>query len=91
MTRLALLARDRYWLQIAFVAIAAVAAVAFVLVTDALAFRSPVNLSWMVGLPVVIATVANTDWGRRCVMMLALVPLSLVVSTIVGVNFTSYG
>lgn len=88
MTRLALLARDRYWLQIAFVTIAAVA---FVLVTDALAFRSPVNLSWMVGLPVLIAIVANTDWGRRCVMMLALVLLSLVVSTIVGVNFTSYG
>jgi hypothetical protein len=88
MTGVPLFARDRYWLQIVVVAFAAMA---FVLLTDALAFRSLINISWMVGLPILMALVANTEWGRRCAMMIVLVLVSLGVSMVIGVNFTSYG
>lgn len=88
MTGAPLFARDKYWLQIVVVAFAAIA---FVLLTDALAFRSLVNISWMIGLPILIAFCANTDWGRRCAMMIVLVLVSLGVSMVIGVNFTSYG
>jgi hypothetical protein len=57
-----------------------------VLVTDALAFRSPANLVWMIGLPVAVGMAGNVGWGRRCFMAMALLGVSLV-----GVNFTSYG
>ena len=88
MTSASLFGRDRYWLQIGVIA---VSAMAFVLLTDALAFRSPANISWMVGLPILMALVANTDWGRRCAMAIVLVLVSLGVSMLIGVNFTSYG
>lgn len=81
-------ARHRYLFQVCF--IAAVSTVC-VLVTDALAFRSPVNLAWMIGLPVAVGMIANVGWGRRCFMAMALLAVSLIVGTLVGVNFTSYG
>ena len=82
------LARHRYLIQVGLVAGATAACV---LITDALAFRSPVNLAWMMGLPIMVGVVANPDWGRRCFMAMALLGVSLVVGTLVGVNFTSYG
>jgi len=69
----------------------ATAAAASVLITDALAFRSPVNAAWMIGLPIAVAMSANTGWGRRCFMAIALLGVSLVITVVVGVNFTSYG
>ena len=80
--------RHRYLLQVCF---AAVASTVCVLVTDALAFRSPANLAWMIGLPVAVGMAGNVGWGRRCFMAMALVSVSLIVGTLVGVNFTSYG
>ncbi|WP_335311074.1 hypothetical protein [Sphingomonas phyllosphaerae] len=59
--------------------------------TDALAFRSPANLVWMLGLPVAVGMATNVGWDRRCFMAMALVGVSLIVGTLVGVNFTSYG
>lgn len=84
----ALLARHRYPLQVALVA---VATVAFVLLADAFAFRSPVNLLWMFGMPMMVAVLANTGWDRRCFMLLALLGVVLVTGIFVGVQFTSYG
>lgn len=75
-------------LQVCFVAVATTACV---LITDALAFRSPANLTWMMGLPVTVGMVANVGWDRRCFMAMALLGVSLVVGTLVGVRFTSYG
>lgn len=46
---------------------------------------------WMIGLPVAVGMIANVGWGRRCVMSMALLGVSLIVGTLVGVNFTSYG
>jgi uncharacterized membrane protein AbrB (regulator of aidB expression) len=69
----------------------AAATTACVLITDALGFRSPVNLAWMIGLPVTVGFVANTGWDRRCFMAMGLLAVSLVVGVLVGVNFTSYG
>lgn len=82
------LARHRYLLQVCFVATATTACL---LITDALAFRSPVNLAWMTGLPIAVGMVANIGWDRRCFMAMALLGVSLVVGMFVGVNFTSYG
>ena len=82
------LARHRYLLQVCFVAVATTACV---LITDALAFRSPANLAWMTGLPITVGMVANVGWDRRCFMAMALLGVSLVVGMFVGVNFTSYG
>lgn len=82
------LQRHRYLLQVAAIAVVTTACV---LMTDAFGFRSPVNLVWMIGLPVLIATVANVGWDRRCFMAMALIGLSLVTGVLVGVNFTSYG
>lgn len=45
----------------------------------------------MIGLPIVVAMSANTGWGRRCFMAIALLGVSLVITVVVGVNFTSYG
>lgn len=82
------LARHRYILQICFVAVATASCV---LITDALASRSPVNSAWMMGLPVAVGIVANVGWDRRCFMAMALLGISLFVTTFVGVQFTSYG
>ncbi len=62
-----------------------------VLITDALAFRSLFNLAWMVGLPLGVAVIGNAGWGRRSLMAIALLSVSLVVGVLIGVNFTSYG
>lgn len=67
-----------------------VATTACVLITDALSFRSPANFAWMMGLPIGIGMVANVGWDRRCYMAMALLGVSLVVGTVVGVNFNSY-
>ena len=88
MTHSRTLARHRYLLQVCFVAIAITACV---LVTDAFAFRSPANLAWMIGLPITTGMAANVGWDRRCFMAMALLGVLLVVGTIVGVIFTSYG
>jgi len=88
MTHVRALARHRYLLQVCFIAVATTACV---LVTDALAFRSPLNFTWMMGLPVGVGMVANVGWDRRCFMAMALLGVSLVVGMVVGVNFTSYG
>lgn len=58
--------------------------------TDAFAFRSPINLIWMMGLPVAVGMVVNVGWDRRCFMAMPLLGLSLCVAILVGVNFTSY-
>ena len=81
-------ARHRYLLQVCFIAAATTVCV---LVTDALAFRSPANLAWMIGLPVAVGMAGNVGWGRRGFMAMALLGVSLIVGTLVGVNFTSYG
>lgn len=81
-------ARHRYLFQVCFIAAASTVCV---LVTDALAFRSPANLTWMIGLPVAVGMIANVGWGRRCFMAMTLLGVSLIVGTLVGVNFTSYG
>jgi uncharacterized membrane protein AbrB (regulator of aidB expression) len=80
--------RHRYLLQVCIIAVASTLGV---LVTDAPAFRSPANLAWMIGLPVAVGMAANVGWGRRCFMAMALLGVSLIVGTLVGVNFTSYG
>lgn len=49
------------------------------------------NLLWMAGLPIAVGMIANVGWDRRCFMAMALLALSLLVGTIVGVSFTSYG
>lgn len=82
------LAHHRYLLQVSLVAITTTACV---LATDALAFRSPANLAWMMGLPIGVGMVANVGWDRRSCMAMALLGVSLVVAMVVGVNFTSYG
>jgi hypothetical protein len=79
--------RFRYPLQIACVVPASAACV---LITDAFHFRSYLNLVWMVGVPIIIATTSNTSWGSRCVMILVLAAASLTTSVLIGVNFTSY-
>jgi hypothetical protein len=33
----------------------------------------------------------NVDWWRQCFMAMALLGVSVIVGTLVGVNFTSYG
>ena len=81
-------ALHRYLLQVCFIAVASTVCV---LVTDALSFRSPANMTWMIGLPVAVGRIANVGWGRRCFMVMALLGVSLIVGTLVGVNFTSYG
>jgi hypothetical protein len=88
MTTSQAVARHRYFLQVCFIAAAATICV---LVADALSFRSPANMIWMIGLPVAVGMIANVGWGRRCVMSMALLGVSLIVGTLVGVNFTSYG
>jgi hypothetical protein len=35
--------------------------------------------------------IANVGWGRRCFMAMALLGVALIVGTLIGVNFTSYG
>jgi len=81
------LARQRYVIQVGVVAALTIAGV---FITDALAFRSLANMAWMVGVPVVVGMVANTDWDRRCFMALALLAVSLVVGSLVGVVFVGY-
>lgn len=88
MMHLRALTKHRYLLQVCLVATATTACV---LVTDALAFRSLINLAWMMGLPVIVGMAANIGWDRRCFMAMALLGVSLLVGTLVGVNFTSYG
>ncbi len=61
------------------------------LITDALAFRSPANLAWIMGLPVGVGMIANPGWDRRCFMAMALLGVALGVNILLGVNFTSYG
>ncbi|MBX9858587.1 MAG: hypothetical protein K2Y20_03245 [Sphingomonas sp.] len=61
------------------------------LLTDALAFRSLANITWMIGLPILVAMIANIGWDRRCFMAMALVGVSLGTKILVGLNFTSYG
>lgn len=82
------LARHRYLLQVCFVAAATTACL---FIRDALAFRSLVDLVWMMGLPIAVGMVASIGWDRRCFMSMALLGVSLVVGMSVGVNFTSYG
>lgn len=41
-----------------------------VLATDAVAFRSPVNLLWMVAAPLGIALAVNQGWKARTLMAL---------------------
>lgn len=88
MTAPNILTRYRYWLQV--IVVAAVTS-AFVLLTDALAFRSLANITWMIGLPILVAMIANIGWDRRCFMAMALVGVSLGTAILVGLNFTSYG
>lgn len=88
MTHSGSLARHRYLLQVCFLAAATTACV---LITDALAFRSPVNLAWMTELPIAVGMIANVGWDRRCFMAMTLLGISLIVGMFVGVNFTSYG
>lgn len=45
---------------------------------------------WMIGLPVAVGMAGNVGWGRRCFMAMALLGVSLLIGTLVGVNFTSY-
>lgn len=80
--------RHRYVAQVCATAIVSTACA---LAADALDFRSFANLAWMIGVPIVVALAANEGWDRRCFMVMALPVVSIVVSTIVGVNFTSYG
>lgn len=87
MAEAAKLAGYRYPLQIALIV---TTTTAFVFFTDAFAFRSPINLAWMIGLPIIVAFFGNIDWGRRCFMAMALTGVSLVTMIVVGVNFTSY-
>ncbi|RZL29426.1 MAG: hypothetical protein EOP64_01110 [Sphingomonas sp.] len=87
MTYLQALKRHGYLLQVCFVATATTACV---LITDAFVFRSLINLAWMMGLPVIVGMLANIGWDRRCFMAIALLGVSLLVGTLVGVNFTSY-
>jgi hypothetical protein len=47
--------------------------------------------TWMIELPVAVGMIANVGWGRRCFMAMALLGVSLIVGTLVGVSFTSYG
>lgn len=82
------LPQDRYLIQVGLVAAMTAACV---LIADALAFRSPINSAWMIGLPIMVGMVANSDWTRRGFMAFALLGVSLVVGALVGVNFTSYG
>ena len=82
------LARHRYSVQVFFVIVTTAGCV---LIADALAFRPPANLAWIMGLPVVVGVLANVGWDRRCFMALALLGLSFIVAMIVGVHFTSYG
>jgi hypothetical protein len=63
------LARHRYLLQVCFIAAATTVCV---LVTGALAFRSPANLAWMIGLPVAVGMAGNVGWWRECFMAMAL-------------------
>jgi len=82
------LARHRYLLQVCFVAVVITMCV---LATDAISFRAPANLVWMLGTPIVVGMIANIDWERRCFMTMALAGVSLIVEMFVGVFFTSYG
>lgn len=45
----------------------------------------------MVSQAVAVGMIANVGWGRRCFMVMTLLGVSLIVGTLVGVNFTSYG
>lgn len=81
-------ARHLYLRQVGLVAFLTTA---FVLVTDAISFRSEANLLWMIGLPAVIAIAQNRTWDRRAFMIMALIGVSLITSMIIGVPFTSYG
>jgi uncharacterized membrane protein AbrB (regulator of aidB expression) len=87
MMQMRILAQHRYLLQVCLVTITTTT---FVLVTDALSFRSPANAAWMLGLPICVGMVANVGWDRRCFMAMALLGVSLVVGMVIGVNFTSY-
>jgi len=87
MTTRRLFSRYRYSLQVVIVVCASVT---FVLMTDALDFRSPVNLTWMVGLPVLVALAMNIGWDRRCFMMMALTGISLVATSVAGILLTGY-
>ena len=80
--------RHRYLLQVAGVAITTTICE---LITDAFGFRSPANLVWMIGLPVLVAIFANVGWDRRNFMAMALIGVSMATAIVVGVNFTSYG
>jgi peptidoglycan/LPS O-acetylase OafA/YrhL len=62
----------------------------FVLLTDAISFRSPANAVWMFGLPVVVAVASNRGWRRRALMFAALMVVSCLTSIFMGVHFTSY-
>jgi hypothetical protein len=88
MTTSQAVARQGYLLQLCFIAVASTVCV---LVTDALSFGSPANMTWMIELPVAVGMIANVGWGRRCFMAMALLGVSLIVGTLVGVSFTSYG
>ena len=68
----------------------AVVSTALVLATNAFAFRSQVNILWMIGLPVLLGLALNSGSRRRAIMTAVLVTVSLVTTMIVGVNLTSY-
>ena len=87
MTIQRLFSRYRYSLQVAIVICASVT---FTLVTDALDFRSPANLAWMVGPPALIALTMNIGWDRRCFMVMALTGISLVAMIVAAASLTSY-
>lgn len=72
------------------VAVALLSAIA-VLATDAVAFRSPANLLWIVAVPVGVGLAMNQGWKTRTLMAVALTAVSVASATIIGVNFTSYG
>ena len=62
----------------------------FTLATDRIGFRSPANLLWMIGLPIVLAVMMNREWDRRAFMAMALVGIAVLVTIVIGVSFISY-
>ena len=83
-----ILTRHRYSTQV--IAVTAITA-SFVILTDAINFRSLANLVWMIGVPAIIAICSNRGWDRRVFMIMALVGVSWITAIFVGLNFTSYG
>jgi|CXWL01.1.fsa_nt_gi hypothetical protein len=81
------ISRHRYLSQIVAVA---VTSSAFSLLAAYASVRSPSNLLWGLGLPLLLALGANPDWGRRLLMVIILLGVSLVAMTLVWGKITNY-